>query len=64
MNESIKEMIRASQRLRALGKKITRAEWLVVWERFSALQDKHLASGEGLLDLEPLAMLEPGIGVN
>lgn len=61
MNESRNELIRACQRLSKLGTSLTVEEWRKTWDKFSEIQDKHLAANEGLLDLEPLAMLEPGI---
>lgn len=62
MNKSIKKLVNACQRLSALGSNLTREAWLVEWNRFSKLQDEHLARNEGLLELEPLAALEPNIG--
>jgi hypothetical protein len=61
MTESRNELIRACQRLSKLGAGLSVEEWRKTWDKFSELQDKHLAANEGLLDLEPLAMLEPGI---
>lgn len=61
MRASVKELVRACRRLSSLGNKLTVEEWEKAWNRFAALRDKHFAAGEGLLDLEPLSMLKPGI---
>lgn len=61
MRKSVKELVKACQRLSALGESLTLEEWSKTWARFSEMQDKHLIKGEGLLDLEPLATLKPGV---
>lgn len=61
MNESVQKLIKACQRMSALGKGLTLEDWRREWVRFVDLKNMHLAAGDGLLDLEPLSSLKPGV---